>query len=165
VLRAVFPAGLLTWWFWPWGALAWLLLPLSAFLAWFDFRNQGWLVTDRAIVVRTGWLRRATRVMPREKVQSSAYSYFLGLPVAAYGVAGYGALFVVAVLGIQPRWVAARWVALGLFAMAALGLAFTLYLTYLEAMVIEAWCQWCLVSAAIIALTFLFSLPGLRRAR
>lgn len=100
-----------------------------------------------------------------EKVQSSAYAYFLGLPVAAYGVGGYGALFLVAVLGIQPRWVSARWVPLLLFGMSAVGVAFTLYLTYLEAMVIGAWCQWCLVSAAIIALIFLFSLPELRRAR
>lgn len=100
-----------------------------------------------------------------EKVQGSAYAYFLGLPVAAYGVAGYGALFVAALLGIQPRWAASRGIALAIFGMAAVGVAFTLYLTYLEAMVIHAWCQWCLVSAAIITLIFLFSLPGLRRAR
>ena len=100
-----------------------------------------------------------------EKVQSSQWAYFMGLPVASYGVGGYGALFAVAMLGLQPRWINARWVALSLFAMAAVGVAFSLYLTYLEAMVIEAWCQWCLISAALIAVIFLLSLPGLKRAR
>jgi uncharacterized membrane protein len=56
-------------------------------------------------------------------------------------------------------------VALALFAMASIGLVFTAYLTYLEAFVIHAWCQWCLVSAALVALIFLLSIPGLRYAR
>ena len=48
-----------------------------------------------------------------------------------------------------------RWVALGLFATASIGLVFTAYLTYLEAFVIHAWCQWCVVSAVLIAVIFL----------
>jgi uncharacterized membrane protein len=31
--------------------------------------------------------------------------------------------------------------------------------------VIHAWCQWCVVSAILIVLIFLLSIPGLRRAR
>ena len=54
---------------------------------------------------------------------------------------------------------------LGLVAVSGLGVAFTLYLTYLEAFVINAWCRWCLVSAALIAAIFLVSLVGLRRTR
>jgi uncharacterized membrane protein len=100
-----------------------------------------------------------------EKVQNSPYAFFLGLPVAAWGLGAYVTLFVVAMMGLQPRWVAARWVALSLFGIAAVGVAFTGYLTYLEARVIHAWCQWCLGSAAIIVLVFLCSLPGLRYSR
>lgn len=100
-----------------------------------------------------------------ERVQNSPWGTFLGLPVAAWGVGGYAGIFVVALLGVQPRWAGERWPALLLFALAAGGLAFTAYLTYLEAAVIHAWCQWCLVSAGIITLIFLLTLPGLRRAR
>ena len=100
-----------------------------------------------------------------EKVQASKYAYFLGLPVAVWGVGAYLAIFVVALLGIQPRWARERWVALALFGMTAVGVAFTAYLTYLEAFVIGAWCQWCVVSAAIITLVFLLSIPGLKHAR
>jgi uncharacterized membrane protein len=41
--------------------------------------------------------------------------------------------------------------------------AFTAYLTYLEAMVIHAWCRWCVVSAVIVTLIFVVALVGLRR--
>ncbi len=99
-----------------------------------------------------------------ERVQQSPWGVFLGLPVAAWGVLGYLGLFAVALLGLQPRWVRARWVAVGLVAMSALGVAFSAYLTYLEAVVIKAWCQWCVISAILITLIFLLSLPGLRRA-
>jgi uncharacterized membrane protein len=100
-----------------------------------------------------------------ERVQHSPWGVFLGLPVAAWGVGGYAAIFAVALAGVQPRWAGARGPALLLFALASGGLAFTAYLTYIEARVINAWCQWCLVSAGIITAIFLLSLPGLRRAR
>lgn len=98
-------------------------------------------------------------------VQSSRYSVFLGFPVAYWGIAAYSVFLGLALLGIQPRWVGSRWIALALFAMATVGLAFSAYLTYLEAAVIRAWCQWCVVSAILVALIFLLAIPGLRRAR
>ena len=100
-----------------------------------------------------------------ETVQTSRYAYFLGMPVAFYGVGAYIAILVVAMLGIQPRFERERWVALALFGMSAVGVLFSAYLTYLEAAVIHAWCQWCVVSAVLITLIFLLSLPGLRQAR
>lgn len=99
------------------------------------------------------------------KVQASPYAYFLGVPVALWGVAAYLAMLVVAVLGLQPRFMHARWVSLALFGMAAVGVVFSAYLTYLEAVVIEAWCQWCVVSAIVVTLIFLLTIPGLRQAR
>ncbi|HEX2093842.1 MAG TPA: vitamin K epoxide reductase family protein [Longimicrobiaceae bacterium] len=100
-----------------------------------------------------------------ETVQASKYALFLGIPVAVWGIGEYVALFVLAVLGVQPRWAGARWVALALFAVSAVGVIFTAYLTYLEAAVIHAWCRWCVASAVVITLIFLFTIPGLRRAR
>ncbi|HEU4885319.1 MAG TPA: vitamin K epoxide reductase family protein [Longimicrobium sp.] len=100
-----------------------------------------------------------------EKVQTSRWSYFLGLPVSAWGLGAYITILVIAVLGVQPRFARERWVALALFGLAAVGVAFSAYLTYLEAFVIHAWCQWCVLSAILITLIFLLSLPGLRQAR
>jgi uncharacterized membrane protein len=84
-------------------------------------------------------------------VQSSAFADFLGVPVAFYGVGGYVALLVVSLIGLQPALVAHRGVTLALLAMALLGLAFTVYLTYVELFIIKAICRWCVASAAIIA--------------
>ena len=98
-----------------------------------------------------------------ETVQSSTYAFFFGIPVAVWGVGAYLTLLLLALVGLQPSWMRERWVALALFAASAVGVLFTAYLTYLEAYVIHAWCQWCLVSAALVTLIFLLSIPGLRR--
>lgn len=100
-----------------------------------------------------------------EVVQSSQYAYFLGQPVALWGVGAYLVLFGLAMMGLQPRWMGERWLALAIFGFAAVGVVFSAYLTYLEAAVIRAWCQWCVVSAILITLIFFLSLPGLRYAR
>jgi len=100
-----------------------------------------------------------------EKVQTSRWSYFLGLPVSAWGLGAYVTILTLAMLGVQPRFARERWVALALFGLSAVGVAFSAYLTYLEAFVIHAWCQWCVISAILITLIFLLSLPGLRQAR
>lgn len=100
-----------------------------------------------------------------EKVQTSRFADFLGLPVSVWGVGAYVTLLVLAMLGIQPRFQRERWVALALFGVSAVGVAFSGYLTYLEAFVIHAWCQWCVISAILVTLIFLLSIPGLRQAR
>jgi uncharacterized membrane protein len=100
-----------------------------------------------------------------EVVQNSSYAVILGLPVAAYGVFGYLALFAVSLAGLQPRWQNRREPTLLLLALAAAGVAFTAYLTYLEAFVIRAWCRWCLGSAAIITAILIAGLAGLRELR
>jgi uncharacterized membrane protein len=100
-----------------------------------------------------------------ETVQASRYALFLGRPVAVWGVGAYIAILAVAIVGTQPRFARERWVALSLFAMSLVGVLFSAYLTYLEAAVIHAWCQWCVISAILITLIFLLSVPGLRQAR
>ena len=100
-----------------------------------------------------------------ETVQMSEYAYFLGAPVAVWGVGAYLALLALSLAGVQPRWAAERWVAISLFGVAAVGAGFSAYLTYLEAYVIHAWCQWCVVSAILVTLIFLLSIPGLRYVR
>jgi uncharacterized membrane protein len=98
-----------------------------------------------------------------ETVQTSSYAVFLGVPVAFYGVAGYLALLVVSLVGLQPAWLARRGPILLLAAMSVLGLVFTLYLTYLELFVIHAICRWCVASAIVIALIAGVAWHGMRR--
>jgi len=98
-----------------------------------------------------------------EAVQSSPYSRIGPLPVAALGVVGYLILMLLGFLGLQPASRGSRLLPAALVAGGILGLAFSAYLTYLEAFVIHAWCQWCVSSAVVMALAFLAILPELRR--
>lgn len=81
-------------------------------------------------------------------VNRSEYSTILKIPVALIGMLGYGALAGLATMYRDRRETPAM-----LFAGAAAGLAFALYLTYIEARVLGVWCILCLSSLALIAMT------------
>ena len=98
-----------------------------------------------------------------EAVQNSPFSRIGPFPVAGFGVAGYLVLMALAFMGLQPSFQESRMVSLGLLCGGVIGVAFSAYLTYLEAFVIHAWCQWCIASAIIMVLAFLASLPELKR--
>jgi uncharacterized membrane protein len=85
-----------------------------------------------------------------ERVQLSPYARIAGIPVAFIGVVGYLAILATSIAGLQEPLIRRRWPTDAIVVLAAIGVAFTAYLTYLEAAVIESWCRWCLVSAAII---------------
>jgi uncharacterized membrane protein len=99
-----------------------------------------------------------------ETVQLSAQSRFLGVEVAAIGVAGYLVLLVLGMLSLQPRYAGRSWPLGLLLASSGAAMAFTLYLKYLELFVIHAICRWCVASAIIVALVFLITLVEFRRA-
>jgi len=48
----------------------WALVPYGALVGFLDARRQGWWLSDAFIVVRRGFLRRDTWILPRGKVQS-----------------------------------------------------------------------------------------------
>jgi len=96
-------------------------------------------------------------------VQASIYAKVAGIPVSGIGLAGYVVLLGLALAGLQPNHVANRAIA-GLLAVGSgFGFAFSAYLTYLEAAVINAWCQWCVVSAILMTGIFVACLPEWRR--
>lgn len=80
-------------------------------------------------------------------VNRSEYSEIAGIPVAGIGVAGYAALFILSTFR-RSRTETLLW----LFAAALAGLAFALYLTYVEAYQLMTWCILCLISLALIFL-------------
>lgn len=81
-------------------------------------------------------------------VNHSRYSMIGPVPVAAIGIVGY---FVLALLAFNRRrgWTLAT---------AILGLAYALYLSNIEAHVLEVWCLYCVTSQALIALITLLTL-------
>lgn len=98
---------------------------------------------------------------PCEFVQASRYADFLGVPVAFIGVAGYAVIFVVGLVGLQPRFAADPRISLLLALLSSAGFAFTLYLTYIEVFVLSAICWWCVASAGIITAIWVIALSSL----
>jgi uncharacterized membrane protein len=98
-----------------------------------------------------------------ETVQTSQWSRFAGVEVALIGLVGYAMLFVVGLIALQPSSDGRRWPADLLAALAAGGVLFTAYLTYLELFVIRAICRWCVGSAAIIVSVLILALLARRR--
>ena len=78
-------------------------------------------------------------------VNRSEYSTVMGIPVAGIGMAGYALLLALATF-YRKRPQTASW----LLAVSAAGLAFALYLTYIEGYVLETWCILCLSSLVTI---------------
>ena len=98
-----------------------------------------------------------------EAVQTSPWSRFAGVEVALIGVLGYAALLVVAVVAIQTSDSGRRWPVDLLAGLAAGGVLFSAYLTYLELFVIDAICRWCVGSAVIIVTILVLALLARRR--
>ena len=100
-----------------------------------------------------------------ETVNTSRWSVFLGLPVAAWGLLFYLDVFGVALLGTMPRWEDQPVISIVLVAQAAVGVLFSAWLTYLELAVIHAICIWCVTSAVIVLVILVVSVADLREVR
>lgn len=110
-------------------------------------------VVDSAIAVQRHFARSATQFCDFNQkfscdiVNRSQYSTIAGIPVAAIGVVGYAALF-----ALSTFWKSHPETPSRLLAAAIAGLAFALYLTYIEAYELTAWCVLCLLSLGLIIL-------------
>lgn len=91
-----------------------------------------------------------------ETVQHSKYAKAAGVPVAVLGLVAYLAVFATALSGrIEAAAIGAA-IVLG-------GLAFGIYLIVIQVAVIDAICQWCLTSDAILAVLAVLTAERLRR--
>ncbi len=89
-----------------------------------------------------------------EVVQTSKYSEIMGIPVAVFGLAmflGVAALIVVRERSVDYAYLANAGIIVALVA----ALIYYAYLTYLEARVIYAWCEWCVASSIVTLTLFL----------
>lgn len=93
-----------------------------------------------------------------ETVQLSKWGDFLGMPVAAWGVAYYVVVLGLAVAGLQERFDTSRRLTTALLFVTGCGLLFTCWLTYLELFVIHAICRWCVGSAVMTIVLFVLAL-------
>lgn len=81
-------------------------------------------------------------------VNRGPYSVFYGVPVALIGIVGYIFLFVMEGL---KKW--------RIMAVASVGaLAFSLYLTHIEASILQTWCEYCVGSLITISLITLLAI-------
>jgi uncharacterized membrane protein len=88
-------------------------------------------------------------------VNHSPFAEIEGVPVAVLGILGYAAI---AAFALARRW----WIVL-LLTTGAVG--FSIYLTYIEARILETYCIWCVTSAGIIAITEIATIVALIRWR
>ena len=100
-----------------------------------------------------------------ETVNTSKWSRFLGLPVAAWGLLFYLDVFAVALVGTTRRFEFEPAISFLLVGEAAVGVLFSAWLTYLEVGVIHAICIWCVTSAVIVTIILLTTIADLREMR
>ena len=90
-----------------------------------------------------------------ETVAHSHYSHIAGVNIAVFGIAGYILLLASALVpGDAGRFSG--------FLVGLVGFGFSAYLTYLELFVINAICQWCVISAILATALFVICCLDLR---
>lgn len=97
-----------------------------------------------------------------ETVQTSRWATLFGMPVAAWGVAFYLGVLAVSLGGISASLQDRVGVSRLLVGMTAIGVLFSLWLTYLELFVIHAICMWCVISAILSLILLVVCLLDLR---
>ena len=86
-------------------------------------------------------------------VQQSPYARLFGfLPVGLLGVIGYAAILLAWLAQKLSSQQIRNFAAMAIWAMAWLGVLFSVYLTFLEAFVIGSTCVWCISSALLMTL-------------
>jgi uncharacterized membrane protein len=109
----------------------------------------------------TGQSVRCTIVAGCSEVLSSPYAVVAGVPLAMIGAAAYFSVFSFATLAAFGYRVAAKL----LTALVLVMFLVSLWLFYLQAFVIHAFCQFCLLSAAVATALTVIVLFARRTAR
>lgn len=116
-------------------------------------------VIDSSISLERHYARSATTYCDFDQkfscdiVNRSEYSSIAGIPVAAIGMLGYAVLLLLSTIWRSRPETPNR-----LLTASIAGLAFALYLTYIEAYELMTWCILCLISLLLIFLITLLSI-------
>lgn len=95
-----------------------------------------------------------------DTVVHSEYSRFFGLPVEVLGMAYYGAIAAAYFSFLVWPQLEAMPAVFGVLALSAAALLFSLYLTFIQGVVLREWCEWCLTSAAISSAIFALAIQS-----
>jgi len=117
---------------------------------------SGVAVTSYLVYSRYSGMRLVCSTGGCETVQHSKYAKAAGVPVAILGLIAYVAMFLTALSARVEAAAVGAAIALG-------GLAFGIYLIVIQVAVIDAICQWCLASDAILTALALLCTERLRR--
>lgn len=97
-------------------------------------------------------------------VTSSAYATWFGVPVALLGVIFYVAVLILSLVAIEGKESKIGKRALGYACLIApAGIIASLWFVGVQAFILKAWCQWCLLSAATSTALFFCSFVYYRR--
>ncbi len=118
------------------GGLALLGLLVASYLALFELRISGSLVCPLG-----GECAQVNR---------SDYVNMLGIPVALVGVIGYSLILALTLAQMTRRQLWGIPIGPILIGLGGIGVAFSLFLTYLEVFVIRSICTWCAASALLM---------------
>ena len=129
--------------------------------------HHKWLVPVLAVLALIGFCDSAylavehfTNAIPPctlhgcETVLTSSYSTFFGVPIALIGAVFYFLLLVLYFLYFDAKDLRALNVALHI---SVLGLLCDIWFISAQAFIIHAWCQYCLLSAAVSTIIFFLS--------
>jgi uncharacterized membrane protein/rhodanese-related sulfurtransferase/predicted DsbA family dithiol-disulfide isomerase len=99
-----------------------------------------------------------------DAVRASAYSTLWGVSMPVFGVLGYTLLAVVIIAESLLPARLARWARYAFLGMTGFGFLFSLYLEYLQAFVIHAYCAWCVTSGVVMTALFTLAVVNVVRA-
>ena len=135
------------------------LYAVAALLSLFGLADALYLTIEHV----TGQSVRCTIVSGCSEVLSSRYAVFAGVPLAMIGAAAYFSVFSLATLAAFGYRIAGAL----LVPLVATMFLVTIWLIYLQAFVIEQFCQYCLLSAAItfVLSVILVLIYGLHRSQ
>ena len=110
----------------------------------------GALISLYLLLTHLGLSSLACPIGGCEVVQSSKYALFLGVPVAAFGLAYFLLVLLAAILALSSDQVFGLRAQPLLVALTALGVLPYLPLTYLELLVLHAICMWCVITSLLM---------------
>lgn len=123
----------------------------------------GLAVSAYLLTVHWGWWSAVCLgVGDCEAVNTSRFSEFLGIPVALMGMGAYAAI-IAASVAIRQN-IQTVWARRSVFIIAAIGVAFSAYLTYIELFVLYEICPWCVISAILVTAIAVLGALELREA-
>ncbi len=89
-----------------------------------------------------------------EIVNKSIYSEIFGIPVAVLGFLAYTSFFIFSLRGLKkPQGKLVPWY----FLVLSMGVAFTIYLTTIESLVLRTYCLFCVIQQIIILIEWGFA--------